>query len=138
MPHFYQELLSALGMNINDTDVKTLIFRHELLDLYDDPPFRQYVGSDEKGVDLLLDDGRVVDVQFHVTGSATRSAFAGELPLGLQSGMTQADVHALLGNPDKFDTTCSQYQLPDMDAKLSASFNRAGILEYISVGLPLS
>ncbi len=124
-----------MGKNIAEGEVQALVVNYELHDLEDDPPFRQYIGSDAKGVDVLAENGQIIDVQIHVRGTASRGAFGAELPFGLTPGMSQADVHALLGTPDKCDSMDSQYVLNELNAKLSVVFNSSGVLGYLSIAL---
>ena len=130
-----EELLSTLGKSVSDGDVSRLIEQHGLDDVMDDPPSRRYIGSAQKGVDLLSEDEKVVEVQFHAEKTKSRSAFTGELPLGLKAGMLAGEVHKLLGKPTSADEFDSKYFLKKYNAQLTVVYGSDGGVKYVSIGV---
>jgi hypothetical protein len=104
-------LIDLLGKPTDSVEVAAFAAEFGPLEPRDAPPFRVYLRSPEKGIDLLIEHGRVLDVQLRVTPSKTYKAFSGALPFGLRSGMIQQQVHEALGAPVAFDEFDSRYQL---------------------------
>ncbi len=134
MLSFNECLLKTLGKEAASSEVTEAIQRFGLEDIYDDPPFRRYVGSSEKGVDLLFENGTVIDIQIFVQGSETHSAFSEVLPFHLQQGMTCKQVHALLGEPESHDVVGSKYSIFDGAVRLSIGYDKSDVMSYLSVG----
>lgn len=126
-------LLSTFGKDFASSEVTDVSQRHGLGDIYDDPPFRRYVGSAEKGVDLLFENNKVFDIQIYVRGTKTHSAFSDELPFRMQRGMTDKRVHILLGKPESYDAVGSKYTLFDGAAKLTVVYDNSKVVSYLSV-----
>jgi hypothetical protein len=99
----------------------------------DDPPSRQYLISRERGLDLLLDDDIVVAVQIFVQATRKFSAFSGTLPLGLKRGMSQAEIHQVLGVPLESDGYDAKYALPNTKGKLVVTFDDSSTMKYLSL-----
>ena len=135
MDNFAEVLLSVLGKNICEDDVRRLIEQHGLDDSMDDPPFRRYLGSPTKGVDLLLENDIVVEVQFHVVETKQRAAFAGALPLGVKAGMDSDTVHEIAGTPLSSDEFDSKYLLKAHNANMNVVYGKDGTVMYVSVGV---
>jgi hypothetical protein len=128
------DLLAVLGKKASDPEVVRAVAEHALDHVYDDPPLRRYVGSQEQGAALLFNKDRVVDVQIYVQPTKLYHALAGPLPFGLQKGMTRQQVHELLGSPeiDDFD---SQYLVRDRNLCLTVVYHKTGVVRYLSVAL---
>src|SRR4051812_25465195 len=107
------EFFDLLGKQRSSADVVDAAARFGLNEVMDDPPSRQYLISRERGLDLLLEDDRVVAVQIFTQATRKFSAFSGTLPLGLKTGMSQAEIHQLLGTPLESDAYDSKYSLPN-------------------------
>ena len=57
-----ERLISLLGKRADSDEVKGVIADYNLSDVYDDPPFRLYVGSSSRGFDILFNSGIVLCV----------------------------------------------------------------------------
>jgi hypothetical protein len=125
--------ISAIGKSEDSQQVHNLIIEHELVDVYDDPPFRRYIGSRRRGLDFLFEEGVVIDFQIHVVQTKTRSAFVGELPFGLVAGMNREAVHKHLNAPLMTNEYSSHYAFPELGVKITACYSTNGNLRYISV-----
>src|SRR5215472_8836599 len=132
------DLMAVLGMAASAPEVARVIAENAFHDTYDDPPFRRYVGAEKQGVDLLFEDKRVIDVQIYVQATGSYSAFAQPLPFGIEKGMTQRQIHHLLGPPIKCDHIDSQYLLSDGEVRLVVVYDKKGVVRYLSAGLPPS
>ncbi|MDW3687851.1 hypothetical protein RA280_40225 [Cupriavidus sp. CV2] len=130
---FAEELLSIIGQDVTTAVAGDIINRYGLNDVYDDPPFRRYIGSAEKGVDLLVENDRVFDIQFYVQKSTTHLAFSANLPFGIQVGMTDWQIHALLGAPETEDAVGSKYTVLGGVARLTVTYDRFKVVSYLSV-----
>lgn len=137
MKSLASDLIALLGKGVADQEVRRAIADHALRDVYDDPPFCRYIGSKGKGVDLLFENDRAVDVQIHVQPTKVYSEFAEPLPFGLRKGMNQAQVDQLLGKSQAADEFDSQYLLHDGQVRLTVVYDKQGVVRYLSVGLPL-
>lgn len=131
---FYEELISIIGKHATSEEVKNLLIEHALLDLYEDPPFRRYVGSSSKGVDILFDNDVVIDIQIFVEASQTHSSFSSELPFGIKVGMTEKDIVNLLGEPDIRDLVGSKYTMLNRTIRLTVVYDNKNIVSYLSMG----
>ncbi|MFZ6643650.1 hypothetical protein ACO0LL_28260 [Undibacterium sp. TC4M20W] len=131
------KLLSLLGKNHNDPDVLQAIGDNHLLDMYDDPPYCRYIGSKQQGIDLLFEEQILVDVQFFIQKTRLYSAFLGVLPFGIKNGMSQLQVHELLGMPDKFHQSDSRYFMREDKLQVVLAFDSDGIVSYLGVALPM-
>jgi hypothetical protein len=131
------DLISVLGKHDADAEVSRVVAKHDLVDTVEDQPlWRRYVGSNRKGVDLLLEEGRIVDLQVFVEPDASHSAFSAPLPFGIQRGMTQKQIHRLLGEPDSADEIGSRYFMKDRPLRLMVVYDQSGIVRYLSLCLP--
>ena len=130
------ELLQALGKDIGSPEASNAIRRFNLTDTQDSPPFRHYQGSRANGLDFLVENGRVIDIQIFVQPAQAYSAFAGALPFGIQAGMSQAQVHELLGEPAKSDEFDSKYEMPEMGARVTISYDDFSRVKYLSIAVP--
>jgi hypothetical protein len=98
-----------------------------------DPPFRRYVGSPSRGIDLLFDNERVISVQIYVQGTRTFSAYSDELPFGLQGAKSQADVHQVLGVPTESSNISSKYVLNERGVKVMATYDGSMNMRLLSI-----
>jgi len=132
---FVEALLSILGKDATASEVIETINQYDLRDVYSDPPFRQYVGSAEKGLDLLFENGIVFNIQIYTQASTTHSPFKADLPFNLKSGMTNEQIHALLGEPLTYDEIGSKYTVLEGRAKLTILYDKSSIMSYLSIRL---
>ncbi len=130
---FSEDLILTLGKSASSNEVTDVINDYALSDVYDDPPFRRYVGSSKKGIDLLFESDVVLDIQFFVQRSETHAQFTDELPFGIKAGMTDKDVHFLLGEPVVRDSIGSKYNILNGNAKLTIVYDKSNVVSYISV-----
>ena len=77
----------------------------------EDPPFRKYIGSPSRGLDLLFERERVISVQIYTQSTSVFSAYSADLPFGLRADMSQVDVHALMGTPASYNEISSKYSI---------------------------
>ena len=133
MTSLTSDLLSVLGKSASDPEVIRVIVDNDLVDSYDDPPFRRYVGSEKKGADLLFDNNRVLDIQIYVQSTGPYSAYSDSLPLGIKKGMTQSEVHQILGAPESSDQFDSKYLMKSENAKLTVTYDDKGVVRYMSI-----
>ena len=138
MTSLASDLIALLGKSPTDPDVRRAIAAYDLVDVDDDPPSRRYVGSEKKGVDVLFESDRVIDIQFYVRPTKPYSAFSEPLPFGIRAGMTQNQVHHLLGEPNSYDKFDSKYFMRNGEKAIQVTvvYNTAMVVEYLSVGLP--
>ncbi|HYJ42456.1 MAG TPA: hypothetical protein VEW08_16820 [Steroidobacteraceae bacterium] len=136
MSSFIYDLITLLGKKSDDPEVVRAIEKHQLNDVYDDPPLWRYVGSKVKGTDLLFEEECVVDVQVHAQATKRRDAIPGELPFGLKKGMTQRQVHAELGTPYEADTHDSRYRIANPAIRLLVAYDESGVVRYLSIAPP--
>ena len=130
---FAEDLISILGKDASSTEVASVVNGYALLDAYDDPPFRRYLGSSLKGVDLLFENEKVLDIQLFVQRSETHASFSDELPFGVKIGMTDKDIHSVLGEPEFRDSVGSKYKVFNGDAKLTVVYDKSGVVSYLSI-----
>jgi hypothetical protein len=138
MNYIESKLIPLLGKGIDDPGVRQAISDLALADVDDDPEMhRRYVGADEKGIALLFQDSQLRDIQIYLEPDKYYSTFAGELPFGIRKGMSQAEIHILLGEPKKFDKFDSQYFIEAGRVRLYVGYDDALRARYLSIGLPL-
>ncbi|MBC3813174.1 hypothetical protein [Undibacterium aquatile] len=130
---FAEDLLDTLGKDARTNEVIGAIDRYALRDVYVDPPFRHYVGSAAKGVDLLFERDNVFDIQIYVQSSKTHSSFQEDLPFQIKSGMTDEQIHILLGEPEAYDEVGSKYTVLEGTAKLTIVYDKSKIVSYLSI-----
>ena len=128
------DLISLLGKNSADPEVQQAISRNGLSDVYDDPPMWRYVSSRSKGICLLFEDERMIDVQIYVQPTKLYSAFADTLPLGIRSGMERKQVHDVMGEPASSDAITNHFYLEDQNRRVTIRYDGQGVLSYLSVG----
>ena len=128
-------LLQAIGRNFNSTEVRDVILSYSLNEVNDDPPFRRYVGSRSKGLDLLVENERIIALQVFVQPLQGFAEFPNELPFGLQQHMNQNQVHQLLGRPLNSDEFDSKYTFPADNLKLVINFDDSSRMTYLNVGI---
>ena len=116
--------------------MRDAIEKWDLKDLQESPPFRRYYGSKQKGLDLLADHDRIIDIQLFVQSAQGYSEFTDKLPFGILKDMTQQQVHQLLGPPAKSDEFDSKYDMPDLGARLTVSYDDSSKVKYLSIAVP--
>lgn len=129
-------LIDALGKDVKSAEARDVIQTYGLTDVHDSPPFRRYYGSRQRGLDLLAEHDRIIDIQIFVQAAQGYSAFSDALPFGLQRAMNQQQVHHLLGSPTDFDQFDSTYEMPDIGAKLTVSYDDSLTVKYLSIAAP--
>jgi hypothetical protein len=93
-----------LGRHVDDAAVQSFLLgaggSHVREPIDEDLPDRQYVSSDDSGVELSIDpQGYVRVVYLHLDGHESKPGYSGSLPCGLHAGITQREARALLGVP---------------------------------------
>jgi hypothetical protein len=83
------DIAVAIGKALGSSDVTDVLNSLAPVRVVEDPPFRTYIGSPKKGVDLLFENDRVVSIQIYTQATRTFSPFRGTLPLGLMMSMKQ-------------------------------------------------
>jgi hypothetical protein len=126
-------LTELLGKADNSPQVMEAIYRLELHDIEEDPPFRRYVGSRQTGIDLLVEQGRVIAAQVFVKAIQGFSAFPYMLPYGLHKDLTQDGVHHLLGNPSASDEFDSRYENNEHGIDLIINFDKLSEITYLNI-----
>jgi hypothetical protein len=126
------DIIGVLGMQQTEAEVVALIREFSLTEVSDSPPFRQYIGSKAKGIDLIVENGNVSCVQIYLRPTQGFSAYTGTLPLGIQSDMNQGQIHSLLGAPAKQDNTYSSFVMSDKGVKLSIDFDASSRIKLLS------
>jgi len=130
------ELLKILGKDVKSPEVQNAIAKWRLTDIQDSPPFRRYYGSNHAGLDILADHDRIIDIQIFVQPAQGHSAFASALPFGILKDMNQQQVHQLLGPPTKTDEFDSKYEMPEIGARVTVSYDDSSKVKYLSVAVP--
>lgn len=127
------DLTSVLGQDVKSAAVTNAIKKYGMDKTQRSPPSGCYYISRKAGVTLFADEGKVVDIQINVQPSKPNSAFSGELPRGLKAGMTQAQVHKLLGKPTEKNEIQSHYRELDDGTKMVLEFDGESKLKYMSI-----
>lgn len=130
---FTEDLLSTLGKDASAAEVVDFVGKYALNEVYDDPPFRRYIGSSEKGVDLLFENDKVFDIQIYVQRTKTHSEFIDDLPFQVKRGMTSEGVHDLLGEPEVYDAIGSKYTIINAAARLTVRYDKTNVVSYLSI-----
>jgi hypothetical protein len=131
------DLIQVLGKDIGSAEVSEAIQRYNLTELQDDPPFRRYYMCRKKGLELLAENDLVVDIQIFLQPTKQFVAFDDPLPFEIQKGMSQSQVHQLLGPPSMSNEFRSRYEMPEIGAILNVRYDDSLTLKYLSIGLPL-
>jgi hypothetical protein len=138
MNYIESYLVPLLGQSMDDPRIKQAISGLELVDIDENPEMRRcYIGADKKGITLLFEDNRFDGIQIHVGPTKRYSAFADPLPFGIEKGMSQAEIHELLGEPEAFDKFDSRYCIENGRVRLIVWYNDCLLVRYLSIGLPL-
>ena len=115
-------LFAILGKNISSNEVLELLDEIAPVRISEAPPFRSYIGSPEQGIDLVVESERIRAVQIYTRGTSTFRPYGRDLPLGIRVGMTQANLHQLLGLPFKESDVASHFLISKFEAKMTISF----------------
>lgn len=94
------DIIEVLGKQQTEAEVVAFVRKFSLTEVSDAFPSRQYVGAKARGIDLIVENGRVLCVQVYMKPAQGFSAYTGALPLGIHAEMNQDQVHALLGAPE--------------------------------------
>jgi hypothetical protein len=130
------ELLEVLGKDVASPRVRDVIGKWNLTHVQDSAPSRRYYGSQEKGLDLLAEYDRIIDIQIFVQPAQGYCAFTDTLPFGILKGMNQQQIHGLLGPPTKSDRFDSKYETLEMGAKVTVSYDDSSTVKYLSIAVP--
>ena len=125
------DLLNVLGEHAGSPAVTSIVQNY----IYDDPPFRRYIGSNALGLDLLFNEDTLIDVQLHIKPTTHTQAFKGTLPLGLEKGMTKSAVHQFLGQPERSSESHSVYLMSEPRVQLVIEYTAAGEMRYVSIAV---
>ncbi|ULU24957.1 outer membrane protein assembly factor BamE [Dyella terrae] len=131
MAHNIEDLI---GLDESSADTRSVIQDYSLDEVEEDPPFRRYIGSRSRGLDLLIENDRVLAAQVFVQAVQGFSAFSGDLPFGLKKDMNQGQVHTLLGPPTEFDKFDSKYLFQSSGKRLVVNFNDRSEITYLNIG----
>lgn len=126
-------IIAAVGKLRNSIEVSSVLDSISPIRIVDDPPSRQYIGSPLRGIDLLLENDRVVSVQLYTQKTRSFSPCSDELPFGLQKSMNQVDVHKLLGMPVESSNISSKYALTDLGVKLVVTYDGAKNIRLLNI-----
>ena len=103
----------------------------------DAPPYERYICSRSNGIELLLENERVIAVQIFVEAAQGFLAFPYELPMGLMRHMSQEDVHQLLGDPIEYDNFDSKYKITEQGDRIVIVFDKLSKIRYLEIGAPI-
>lgn len=126
------DVLTALGQLESDTQVQKLLSAYALTERQDDPPLRHYLMSRSNGLSFLFEDGVLRDIQVFAQHTKSFAACPYAMPLGLRQGMTQAEVHEILGKPFSSDAFDSRYVLDLYGAQLFVEYDMNSAICYLS------
>lgn len=126
-------VVDILGRGKDDVEVVELIRALSLTEVSDAPLSRQYIGSKARGIDLLVENGRVFSIQIYLKLMQGFSVYVGALPFGIKMGMRQDDVHNLLGMPPRRDKSYSSYVMKEDGLKLTVDFDVLSEMKFLSI-----
>jgi hypothetical protein len=129
------DIVAAVGKMSNASEIVAVLNSIAPNRVSEDPPFRRYIGSPQKGIDLLFENDRVISVQIYTQATRTFSAYSDELPFGLRKLMNQADVHKLLGVPVESSNLSSKYEIPERGVKLVVTYDGSSNVRLLSIGV---
>lgn len=129
------DLLNVAGKEIASAEVHEVIQFYSLTEVEDAPPFRRYIGSRSKGLDLLVENERIVAIQIFVQALQGFSEFPYDLPFGIHKGMSQKDVHQLLGQPLESDEFDSKYEIAALGVRVVINFDKYSKITYLNIGV---
>jgi hypothetical protein len=118
-------LFATLGKSISSNEVLALLDLIAPVRIFDDPPFRSYIGSPQQGLDLVIENEQVRAVQIFAKETSTFCAYDRDLPLQIRVGMSQTDLNELLGAPFKESEVSSSYFISEFGAKITISFRQS-------------
>lgn len=131
------DLMGILGKPEDAIEVLEALRALSLDEVDEESMDRKYIGSSEQGVDLIIENERVLALQIYVQEAQGFLAYRGELPYRLTADMTQGDVHQRLGAVIKSDATFSVWLTEQGTVKLTIEFDARSRMTMInaSVGL---
>jgi hypothetical protein len=129
---------TIINQGIASPQVRTAIENYGLTEIQEDPPSRRYYINRRRGLSFLAENDRIVDIQIFVQTNKRFSAFPGPIPFGIEVGMTQSQVHELLGVPVETDEFQDKYERIEAGVVLVITYDDSSKVKYISIGLPLS
>jgi hypothetical protein len=130
------ELISLIGKSAADPEMMRAVAEYSLSDIYDTHPGRRYVASHMKGVALVFENDCMTAVQIFVAPTDPFSAYSEMLPFMLRRGMSEAQVHELLGSPEKSNIVQSHFLLCQGELFATVEYDQAGVMKYLSVTTP--
>lgn len=113
--------LLPLGKPENSDEVRALVKAFAPIRL-SELPLRRHLGSTQNGIDLLIEDGRVIAVQMFVQRIGSMSAFSGDLPFGLDASMDRDSIRALLGGLKSTDRNTDHHMLDALGVDLAVNY----------------
>lgn len=128
------DIVSAVGKAFGSRSVTDVLNSLASVRVVEDPPFRTYVGSPAQGLDLLVEDDRVVSAQIYTQATRTFSPFLGVLPFGLLASMKQSEVHALLGAALQSSNVSSKFVLVASSISLVLTYDDKLSIRLLSIG----
>jgi hypothetical protein len=126
-------VLAVLGKMINSDEMTDFSEQFAPIEVSDDPPHRQYRGSAANGIDLLLENGCVIAIQIYSQSTEEFSPFMGDFPFNIQKGMTQKDIHLLLGTPAQSDSYDSKYLMKEIYLKLIVIYDTLSTIKRLNI-----
>ena len=123
--------VEILGKFDTDPAVKQFFQQYRLDDESDAQPFRRYVGSQSRGIDMVLERGRVLSVQVYLLPSGGFERCTEDLPFGLKADMNQEQIHTLLGINASSEGNFSQWQVDD-ERKVTFDFDGSRRLKLVT------
>jgi len=127
------DVVSAIGKAASDVQVVDVLNAIAPVRISEDPPFRRYVGSPARGINLLFENERVISVQIYAQGTRTFSAYSDDLPLRLHGLKNQSDVHRVLGAPKEADEISSEFALQEHGVRVVVTYDGELNIRVISI-----
>jgi hypothetical protein len=127
--------VGVVGKHDSSSEVSELLEALAPVRTSEDPPLRRYVGSPQKGMDLVFENERVIAVQIYTQATRTFSQFLDELPFELKIAMSQAAIHQVLGPPVESSNISSKYEFAGSGLKVVISYDASTIMRLISISM---
>lgn len=127
------DIVATAGKMDSDVEVTDVLNSIAPVRVSEDPPFRRYVGSPAKGLDLLFENRRVISVQIYVQKTRTFSSYSDDLPFELQGAKNQNDVHRVLGEPTESSSISSKYTMNKFGVNIVVTYDGSSNIRLISI-----
>jgi len=125
-------LLGIIGKSASSQEVSKVLAHFALDEVDEDPPFRRYVGSKVRGLELLFEEDALIAIQVFLKPAQGFTGFAGDLPLGLRQDMSVLDVLTALGPPHAQDEWSVTYVIGD--EQLVINIDKQSHMTYLNIG----